>query len=91
ITESGVVEVSPDEALFISGRVLANYGDCDKNIKKQLDSIANADTIETLTAINFQEGYPEPSFMTLEEVRAAIASAKKTPEQRAVLFAQMTI
>lgn len=91
ITESGVVEVSPDEALFISGRVLANYGDCDKNIKKQLDSIANADTIETLTAINFQEGYPEPSFMTLEEVRAAIASAKKTPEQQAVLFAQMTI
>lgn len=91
ITESGVVEVSPDEALFISGRVLANYGDCDKNIKKQLDSIANAGTIETLTAINFQEGYPEPSSMTLEEVRAAIASAKKTPEQQAVLFAQMTI
>lgn len=58
ITESGVVEVSPDEALFVSGRVLANYGDCDKNIKKQLDSIANAGTIETLTVINFQEGYP---------------------------------
>lgn len=91
ITESGVVEVSPDEALFVSGRVLANYGDCDKNIKKQLDSIANAGTIETLTVINFQEGYPEPSSMTLEEVRVAIASAKKTPEQQAVLFAQMTI
>ena len=91
ITESGVVEVSPDEALFIAGRVLVNYGDCNKNIKKQLYSIANAGTIETLTSLNFQEGYSEPSSMTLDEVRVAIASAKKKPEQQAVIFAQMII
>ena len=32
-----------------------------------------------------------PVSMTLEEVRAAIVSEKKTPEQQAVLFARMTI
>ena len=91
ITDEGVVEIEPAEALFISGRILANYGDCNKNIADQLEAINNAESIEALTVIDFRTGYPEPSSMTLEEVRAAIASAKKTPEQQAVLFARMTI
>lgn len=91
ITDEGVVEIAPAEALFISGRILANYGDYNKNIADQLETINNADSIEALTVIDFRTGYPEPSSMTLEEVRAAIASAKKTPEQKAVLFARMTI
>lgn len=91
ITEEGVVEVAPTEALFISGRILANYGDYNKNIADQLDSINGAETIEALTAIDFRTGYPEPASMNIDEVRAAIASAKKTPEQQAVLFAKMTI
>lgn len=91
ITDDGVVEVAPVEALFVVGRILANYGDCHKNITDQLEAIGQAETIEILTAINFQEGYPVPVSMTLEEVRAAIVSEKKTPEQQAVLFARMTI
>ena len=91
ITDDGVVEVAPIEALFVAGRILANYGDCHKNITDQLEAIGQAGTIEILTAINFQEGYPVPVSMTLEEVRAAIVSEKKTPEQQAVLFARMTI
>lgn len=91
ITDEGVVEIAPAEALFISGRILANYGDYNKNIADQLETINNADSIEALTVIDFRTGYPEPSSTTLEEVRAAIASAKKTPEQQAVLFARMTI
>ena len=91
ITDDGVVEVAPVEALFVAGRILANYGDCHKNITDQLEAISQAGTIEALTAINFQEGYPMPVSMTLEEVRAAIVSEKKTPEQQAVLFARMTI
>jgi hypothetical protein len=91
ITDDGVVEVAPIEALFVAGRILANYGDCHKNITDQLEAISQAGSIEVLTAINFQEGYPVPVSMTLEEVRAAIVSEKKTPEQQAVLFARMTI
>lgn len=91
ITDEGVVEIAPDEALFISGRILANYGDYNKNIADQLETINNAESIEALTVIDFRTGYPEPSSMTLEEIRVAIASAKKTPEQQAVLFARMTI
>lgn len=91
ITDDGVVEVAPVEALFVAGRILANYGDYHKNITDQLEAISQAGTIEALTAINFQEGYPMPVSMTLEEVRAAIVSEKKIPEQQAVLFARMTI
>lgn len=91
ITDDGVVVVAPTEALFVTGRILANYGDCHKNIVDQLDAINSAETIEALTGIDFRTGYPEPASMNIDEVRAAIASAKKTPEQQAVLFARMTI
>lgn len=91
ITTDGVVVVTPSEALFVVGRILANYGDCHKNIADQLEAIRQASTIEELTDIDFRTGYPVPAAMSIDEVRAAIASAKKTPEQQAVLFARMTI
>lgn len=91
ITDDGVVVVAPTEALFVTSRILANYGDCRKNIADQLEAISLAGTIEALTAIDFRTGYPAPAAMSIDEVRSAIASAKKTPEQQAVLFAQMTI
>ena len=42
ITDDGVVEVAPIEALFVAGRILANYGDCHKNITDQLEAIGQA-------------------------------------------------
>lgn len=91
ITNAGVVEVAPREALFIVDRMLTYISAYHRNINNQLAAIEKAESIETLLAFDFQAGCPKPDAMTLQEVRTAIANQKATPEQQAVLFARMII
>lgn len=91
VTNAGVIEITPQEVLFVVGRMLAYLAAYDRNITAQLEAIGKAESIDALTELDFQSGYPSPASMTLEEVRAAIRNQKATPEQQAVLFARMTI
>lgn len=91
ITDAGMIEVAPEEALYIAGKMLGYCSTYHRNISNQLTAIRKAESIDVLTAFDFRAGYPKPASMTLEEVRAAIRSQKATPEQQAVLFARMTI
>lgn len=91
ITNAGVIEIAPQEVLFVVGCMLAYLTAYDRNITAQLEAIGKAESIDALTEFDFQSGYPQPASMTLEEVRAAIRSRKATPEQQAVLFARMAI
>ena len=91
ITNAGVVEIAPKEALFIVDRMLTYISAYHQNINNQLAAIEKAERIETLLAFDFQAGYPKPDTMTLQEIRTAIANRPATLEQQAILFARMTI
>lgn len=90
-TSDGVVEVTPEEALFIIGRMTHYLSACNNATLAKLKEVEAAEDIDTLTGINFSDGYPEADNMTLEEVRAAISSRKPTLQDQAVSFARMTI
>lgn len=90
-TQEGVMVVTPIEALFIVDELTRYMSAYVKATLGKLDEIEKADNIETLTAIDFFEGYPEAVAMTLDEIGEAIAGQKPTTEQQAVMFARMTI
>ena len=91
ITDAGVVEIAPSEAIYIAGRMAAYYSAYRLHINAQLAAIEQAGDIDTLTAIDFRSGYPQPANMTLDEVRAAIRGQKPTLQEQAISFARMTI
>lgn len=91
ITDAGVVEVAPAEAIYIASRMSSYYSAYRVHINAQLQAIENADNIDVLTSIDFRSGYPEPAYMTIQEVQATISSQKPTLQEQAVTFARMTI
>lgn len=91
VTSEGVIEVTPDEALYIVNDMTRYLSASNNNTLSKLGEIDAADSIAVLTAIDFSSGYPVPTAMTLAEVQTAISGQKATPEQQAVLFARMTI
>lgn len=91
VTDKGVIEVAPDVAAYVAMRAMANYSGNARFLNMQIETLDKAESIEALAATDFRKGQPKPDSMTLEEVKSAIAAAPKTPEQQAVLFAQMTI
>lgn len=91
ITDDGVVEVSPEAGSYIATRMMAYYSAYKQHIAAQLAAIEAAEDIDTLTAIDFRSGYPQPASMTSEEVAAAIRARKPTLQEQAVSFARMTI
>ncbi len=91
ITDNGVIEVAPREALYIAGRMQSYYSSYQLHINAQLEAIEKAGDIDTLTAIDFRSGYPQPDQMTLDEVRTAISNRKPSLQEQAVNFARMTI
>lgn len=91
ITDAGVIEVAPKEALYIANKMLGYYSAYQRNISNQLTAIGKAESIDALTAFDFRAGYPKPGNMTTEEVRTAISNQKPTLQDQAVSFARMTI
>lgn len=91
VTSDGTLEVSPREALFVVDR-MARYLSAHKaaTLAKRAE-VEAATSIDTLTAIDFSEGYPEVERMTMEEVRTAISNQKPTLQEQAVSFARMAI
>ena len=91
ITDAGVIEVAPKEALYIAGKMLGYYSTYHRNISNQLTAIGKAESIDALTAFDFRAGYPKPGNMTIEEVRTAVSNQKPALQDQAVSFARMTI
>ena len=91
ITDAGVVEIAPAEAVYIAGRMAAYYSAYRLHINARLAAIEQAGDIDALTAIDFRSGYPQSDQMTLDEVRAAISNRKPSLQEQAVNFARMTI
>ncbi len=91
ITSEGVREIHPKEAVYIVGNMLRFLGEWNRNTLAIISKIQNAATIDELVYADYEDGYPDVTSMTIDEVRAAISSAKKTPEQQAVIFAKMSI
>lgn len=91
VTDKGVIEVAPGVAAYVAMRAMANYSGNVRFLNTQMGTLDKAESIEALAATDFWKGQPKPESMTLEEVKSAITAAPKTPEQQAVLFAQMTI
>lgn len=91
VTSEGVVEVAPEEAIYIINDMTRYLSAYNQNTLAKLGEIEAADSIEILTAIDFSSGYPTATKKTLQEIRTAIANRPATLEQQAILFARMTI
>ncbi len=91
VTSEGVREISPKEAVYIVGNMLRFLGEWDRNTLRIISEIQDAADINVLVRADYEAGYPDVTSMTIDEVRVAISSAKKTPEQQAVIFAKMSI
>lgn len=91
ITDAGVVEIAPAEAVYIAGRMAAYYSAYRLHINARLAAIEQAGDIDALTALDFRSGYPQPDNLTLDEVRAVIQGQKPTLQEQAISFARMAI
>lgn len=91
ITDAGVIEVAPKEALYIANKMSGYYSAYRRNISDQLTAIGKTESIDALTAFDFRAGYPKPGNMTTEEVRTAISNQKPTLQDQVVSFARMVL